>query len=120
MGETTNARHYRRYVVELPAEVAGVRMATANLSMEGVQVVCSQMRYDLNAAALAARPLGVRLELDGAPVELACAVRYVSGSEDEVLLGLRFDGDHEMPAPPAIADFLETRGGERYTRPAAA
>jgi len=116
MAEIGDGRTYRRLVVELPAEVAGVAMLTANLSMEGVQVVCPQMRYDLNGEALAARPLPVTLHLGaGESTCVECGVKYVSGYDDDVLLGLRFGAGLE--APEAIARFLARRGGPRYVQP---
>lgn len=115
MSRAQHTRGYRRYVVELPAIASGVRMVTANLSMEGAQLVCPQLRYDLNAGPLAERPLMVWIDLDGDEVEVECGVRYVSGSEDEVLLGLAFTAE----TPPAVSAFLDRCGGAQYTHPVA-
>jgi|GEM_PF-3789992 len=118
MSNTEDGRTYRRLVVELPAEVAGVAMLTANLSLQGAQVVCPQIRYELNAEVLAKRPLPLTLQLgEGESASVTCGVKYVSGYDDEVLLGLQFGTDPSAPTPEAIGKFLERRGGSRYIQP---
>ena len=121
MSQSEDGRIYRRLVVELPAEVAGVEMVTANLSMEGVQVACPQLRYELNAEALSIRPLPVTLRLgDGESASVACGVKYTSAYDDDVLLGLRFGSASEDAVPEAITRFLSQRGGPGFIHPVGA
>ena len=74
----------------LPVHVGSVELATANVSLHGMQLVCpvrpfSRIKADVERGQFAAK---VALP-QGEPFEAALSVRYVSPHKDEMLIGVR-------------------------------
>jgi hypothetical protein len=79
-----------RYRHLLPVRIGDLELATANVSLHGMQVVCPVMRFKRIEADVRSGQLGAQVTLPrGEPFGAALSVRYCSPYRDEMLIGVR-------------------------------
>jgi hypothetical protein len=80
-------------------EVAGLVVHTSNVSRDGAQLVCPNMRYPALEKQLLRAPFEVVIELPTERDITAYAnVRYTCPCDDEYLIGIAFDSFHDGDA----------------------
>jgi hypothetical protein len=102
-----NRRAEERVTKRLPVNVLGHALTSTNVTAVGLQVACPEVwipalrdRWDTGAVP-------VRIGLPGGDViDVACSVVYVSDCDDEVLIGLKFNGLAD-PAASLWQAYLE-------------
>src|SRR5689334_16247256 len=79
-----------RYRHLVPVHVGSLELATANVSLHGMQLVCPLRPFNRIKPAVERGQIAARIELaQGEPFEVALEVRYVSPHRDEMLIGVK-------------------------------
>ncbi len=89
-------------------------MFSANLSANGMQIVCPEMRVWHLVAELDTKAVTAGIQVSKHQrVDVQCSVAYVSEAADEILIGLHFE-QFVQNAKQAWFDFIEAAVGPDY------
>ncbi len=87
--EPLEHRSKPRYRRLLPVRIGSLELVTANVSLEGMQVVCPLMRFKGIEADVRRGELGAQITLPrGEPFGATLQVRYFSQYKAEILVGV--------------------------------
>ena len=88
---TDEIRRYPRYARQLIADVDGLEIYTANVSLRGIQIDCPGMRIHGFDSAVKNNCVVFKLSIPGGkPVTAAGRIAYKSPYGDDFLIGLEF------------------------------
>lgn len=106
-----------RYRHLLPVHVGALELATANVSLHGMQLVCPVRPFSRIKADVERGQFAATLALpQGEPIEAALSVRYVSPYRDEMLIGVRMAIADAAAEARWFAYIGELSKGIRLTR----